>query len=521
MTRVPGWTRIEPDRRATGVAAGARIPLADPLWLLGRQWWVGELDGADGGAPIRAEVAVAIEPIADAHRGSGPRVPWQTRARPVDHLLREPTAAGRTARRRALVRGRLLLGMIDDALATSPDPQLPRMRERLTSEFALDPQNALARRRQAAAGAPSLDGDALLAFASRQPDDFHAMLPRIGQRWLDAVGAAVGPDGITSSPDDDAFDLDRRTHHAGLYGEDGTSARASEADGPQLRWDDLQIEVGAVPSFAIHRPVPVRASFEGQPPPRWWTTTDHEVDHVAAPVGPTDLPRLLVAAAFAEQGHDRWLLPIEVPTESFVHVGKVRLYDGFGVVTQHAAGGDDGLRLWDPGGNGDVRSALVIAGLPHLSGQAVEELELRADDIENLVWAIERIVPDADGRGRRREVRPEVEELDGADVVLREAPAASWIPYLRDAAGDLVRTPLGAEQGSVEPRGTLAVERLDVRREQLPQAGLAVRRMYRLARSADGDRMVWVARIVVPADVSGGSGLRHDVIRRPEAGPSR
>src|SRR6266511_1987223 len=43
-----GWDRIEAIARSTGLTGGLEARVADPLWLLARQWQVGEFHGDDG-----------------------------------------------------------------------------------------------------------------------------------------------------------------------------------------------------------------------------------------------------------------------------------------------------------------------------------------------------------------------------------------------------------------------------------------------------------------------------------------
>src|SRR4051812_28649653 len=62
MGSVTSWTRLEPrtrDERLTSVQAR----IADPLWLLGRQWQLGEFQGEDAGSPVLAELEYTASPI--------------------------------------------------------------------------------------------------------------------------------------------------------------------------------------------------------------------------------------------------------------------------------------------------------------------------------------------------------------------------------------------------------------------------------------------------------------------------
>ena len=50
------WNRLEPRSRVDGLAGGLAARVHDPLWLLARQWQVGEFAGKDAGSPLTAQV---------------------------------------------------------------------------------------------------------------------------------------------------------------------------------------------------------------------------------------------------------------------------------------------------------------------------------------------------------------------------------------------------------------------------------------------------------------------------------
>ena len=54
MPSITSWSRIEPAPPGNDVAAGLAARTADALWLLARQWQVGEFQAEDGGTPIVA-----------------------------------------------------------------------------------------------------------------------------------------------------------------------------------------------------------------------------------------------------------------------------------------------------------------------------------------------------------------------------------------------------------------------------------------------------------------------------------
>jgi hypothetical protein len=57
------WSRLEPLPTADDVTLGLQAPVADPLWMLARQWQFNELHGEDAGSPIGADLRVRGVPM--------------------------------------------------------------------------------------------------------------------------------------------------------------------------------------------------------------------------------------------------------------------------------------------------------------------------------------------------------------------------------------------------------------------------------------------------------------------------
>src|SRR5262245_728404 len=56
MPSITTWTRLEPRARENDIRVGLQARVHDPLWLLGRQWQLGEFQGEDAGSPVVARV---------------------------------------------------------------------------------------------------------------------------------------------------------------------------------------------------------------------------------------------------------------------------------------------------------------------------------------------------------------------------------------------------------------------------------------------------------------------------------
>lgn len=55
--------RLEPDLHQRDLARGWAAELADPVWMLGRQWQMGEHQGEDASSPVAVEISSRATPI--------------------------------------------------------------------------------------------------------------------------------------------------------------------------------------------------------------------------------------------------------------------------------------------------------------------------------------------------------------------------------------------------------------------------------------------------------------------------
>src|SRR5688572_16033173 len=57
------WSKLEPLPTSDDITLGLQAPVADPLWMLARQWQFNELRGEDAGSPIGADLRVLGVPL--------------------------------------------------------------------------------------------------------------------------------------------------------------------------------------------------------------------------------------------------------------------------------------------------------------------------------------------------------------------------------------------------------------------------------------------------------------------------
>ncbi len=84
---VTSWSRLEPLPVADDIALGLQAPLADPLWLLARQWQFNELRGEDAGSPVAADVRVHGLPLRTLLPPGGAPQPLDDARAPIEALV--------------------------------------------------------------------------------------------------------------------------------------------------------------------------------------------------------------------------------------------------------------------------------------------------------------------------------------------------------------------------------------------------------------------------------------------------
>lgn len=506
------YRRLEPFPPYTDLQRGFAAEIADPVWLLGRQWQVGEHTGEDASTPVCVEFEIAhtpLEPVA----GMDPTIT------PAEPLIEGSADDWWTIGRRARV-GRAIGGTLtDDQLAACRFGELPDpYGGSLTGEV-----DGLAAFR---AGFVQVDEPSLSGWKSRP--DF----------WQ--------PNTLT-------YDVDIPVG--------GTTLTVRDHDGGDVDWYTVDA-TGPLPEpvFATRQVIPQRLRYPGAPAPRWWDIEDAAVDIGGFPPDRSHLATALVIELVCDHANDWFTVPVPppaplpdgtVPPSSGVVVSlrNIRAKDGF------ADGDDDWWDLSIPPGDGDLpdpgeapgpwslfrtrgldRSALVVwpTATTPLTGAPTDDVVLGVDEDANMMWGVELLV-------------------DGIDLALSADSSAaleetrrtatrrfSWLPsttlpdhwhpyrietrpkparrvFVQGLVADLSRPPprTTREPARSELIGGGSGHELDA--SAVPNQGLRLERRYALARGTDGSAVLWRQRRRLPVLAGPLSHLRFDLLKeQPE-----
>ena len=576
MASITTFSRLEPEPLRPDVTSGATAPVQDPLWLLARQWQVGEFAAQDGGTPVLARWrGVAALPT----RFVPGRIPPNTQlqaprfdpmAAPLETLIERvgaPMPSGAAAAeglRLGVDTGRLFLRLLAGQTTTrdyGPDvvrafavPELDA-----ADAAALDPATAgyahlhAGRSLDGRLLRAELDGRELPRLDVDIEQGDRAELRAASADWLRLVAILFADADV----DDSSWQPARFEYTASLaarrsadpFGE--TTLTAARYDSDTLDWYEFDVngevnlgttaaEAGEVVTRTL---VPAAVTSPGLPARRFWEFEDGRLNLAALQPAETDLAQVLLIETLAGFGNDWFVIGVELPVGRLVSGRSLVVTDTFGTRTLLRPHGDPAIgdtgrwglfqhsMPFDPEEPEGAAITNLLYLAPRLAqpvlGPVVEQVVLARDEQANLGWAVEQLresplqlgvelstarPPDASGD-------PDV----APDYHLAQAPPPHWIPLLpvRQDGGEQV----ALARGSVLDVGGRRVVRsvtdllgggadgaLLIPEEEVPAGGLIVQRSYQAARWVDGSLHVWAAHRTRVSSGLPPSGVRYDFL---------
>ena len=561
----PTWTRLEPQSTAGDPRPGIEARVHDPLWMMGRQWQLGEFEGEDAGTPVTVRV-VSRTCAVDRWAPAGTTQGQPLGSAPQDLLEplveREPVVVASPGLRARAEAAAALLAALDEAALSAHravivtqcpldldplahpdganaalDPQWLRL-TRLLGDAPLADAETLAAALEAAAGLP-------LWLAPGNVAD-QAALRLVIDPWLARYRAEVSP-----LPGGDDCWIGERLEYRFQVGAGATVLEAPAHGGGEIDWHSFDPAPGAtldppagaaaaVETRIVHALLASPLRYAGMPADRLFEMEDAQMNFGVIEAEPWDLARLLVAEFALTYGNDWLVVPVDVPFGSLTTLESVLYTTTFGehfVVRPTAQVSPDGhWRMYTLAGRegAPVDGLLIPPGAVAVQeGPAIEEVLFLRDEMANLAWAVERSVQGPSGaardRSRERDDAPVFGRgpVDRAqlDYQLQSGVPARWIPFLPRSAAyrsvDLVQGRMTQPDGTpITPLGR-TLQRADLARLKdaaVPREGVLVRRQCSVTRRADGSHACWITRRVGVGRGEGASRLAFDAAlsRKPK-----
>jgi hypothetical protein len=442
---ITSWTRLEPQCAGADIGASSSARVFDPLWLMTRQWQVGEFQGEDTGSPVQARVRATNAALTRCYLGelskANTSAPVYDPARgPLEMMVerRRMRAAGVNDSRMltlSMDAGLHFLRMVELNATTQ------KYRPAFLTTYAMQPptpsnavvDDASARliqtmvgrapdaRRLAAAfrhpGTPQIVFDSALKIAAADV----AAAQQVAEAWLAWYDSLFAE---PSSPADNAWTPSRLEYAVSVstrlsaQPQDGLTFSATEFDGGRLDWSSFDVngrfsidttgDRSFVPLSEATMPTPV--TIPGTPAARFWEMEDAKVAYGLVSAGPTDLAHLMMIEYASSYGNDWYVVPLTTPVGTVTRVDSLVVTDTFGVRSLLRAIGDPALptpyfSMWQQSSAryaGEPLAAPIVNRffLPPTIGRSLdsallEDVLFMRDEMANVAWGIERSIEGA------------------------------------------------------------------------------------------------------------------------------
>ncbi len=441
---ITAWNRLEGRPRRPDFARALKAEVRDAMFMLSRQWQMGEFQGDDAGSPATAKVQLATTRLRTYRAARGTTLvfdgslPLEARVeRRALPLTMDGKAVSLDIR---LLMGRQWLKMmspIADYTSAFVQKYPIAVPDPTREEDAYICAHPEAWQLVAALAGRCMDGGALYAYLTggtgRHAWDGIASILTTHQAAINDVAKSFVLWFTTTftqppSKDEDAWLSDRLEYQFACAAPEAASETVFDAEQyyhGRLDWYNLDLDrsrrtLGMVSgaaadpqASAVQSLIPVPIAYDGMPNTRWWAFEDRRVNFGAVTPATTDLGKLMFLEFGLVYANDWFMIPLTLDAGSLVRVRGMAVTNVFGErfwIAAAGAGADDAWQRWSmftlsvkgntPGQQADT-SLLLLPTVPKIQeGRALEEVMLVRDEVANMVWGVERTICLATGRAK-------------------------------------------------------------------------------------------------------------------------
>jgi len=596
------YSRLEGRPRADNFDRALKAEVRDSLWMLTKQWQIGEFEADDAGSPVVSKLCTSVADItkykaADhAVLAFDKDVPFE--AKVEQRALPFATLQQQLSLDLRLIMGRRWLqlinenGLLDANMKKfflkhygiqKPDPGKPE-----DAAICAHPE---AWQQFAAVAGRMMDGAAFLSDIDTVPKYYDkADFPVAGDHsiftTMEKTFVQWYQDLFYQPADtvDDAYEPSRLEYQFAIAANTESGETVMEADQyyqGHLDWYNLDVnkkmetigelpgnDAPTAPTKTLQTFIPTPVTFDGMPNTRWWAFEDAKTNFSYIKPDSTDLAKLLLIEFGLVYANDWYMIPYKIPVATLTSIKGLSLTNSFGENFWIEAAGKGDDKDWTRWNMFSMKvdsvapvpadtDLLLLPTVPKIEeGKPVEEVVFIRDEMANMVWGVETIVPLPGGSSKSGfEAAAEYHALlqklttdkfgapaipvpvaDGDEEakiryeIMNTIPE-NWIPFIPTHVKDSNRevqlqraamprilegNPLKPDK--IRPRTALLQEGLAdkaayfIHEEEVPRSGIRVEQSFQRTRWNGGKVFVWFGLRKTTGRGEGSSGLGFDMI---------
>lgn len=434
------WNRLEGRPRSKNFDRALKAEVRDALFMLTKQWQMGEFKGDDAGSSIIAKVHMETMRLNKYKANDHPSQPFENDV-PLETKVEQRMLPFKAGEQDLSLDIRLLMGR--QWLKMTNTPELSMFKKDFITAYPIkrpDPDkredaqicaHLTAWQQYASVAERAMDGAALY-FHLKENNHSYDLFP-------ESVKAALTPDQkaligkieekfiawfekLFYQPEEENEDawLPSKLEYQFACSAPKKGAEkiftAEEYYHGHLDWYNLSVdksketlgnvETGEAEPSDLEKThtysfFPIQIQFDGMPNTRWWTFEEGKTNFGDIKPDTTDLNKLLLIEFGLVYANDWFLVPFTLPAGSIANVRGMAVTNVFGEriwVEPAGAGSDEDWQRWSMftlniEGEKDEPADLSLLLLPTVpkiqESQPIEKIYLIRDEMANMVWGVE------------------------------------------------------------------------------------------------------------------------------------
>jgi hypothetical protein len=434
------WNRLEGRPRKADFDRALKAEIRDPLWMLTKQWQMGEFQGDDAGSPVMAKIHIATTRLNKYQPAGHPPQPFENdiplegvvEQRPIPFKMEDKISSLDLR----LIMGRHWIKMVQKKIGDLFDLFL--------KQYPIEAPDSFDSKEDAHILSHPEAWQKFAAVAGRKIDGLSLYIHiRDGGEASDGLGLDSGTAALVNdlgkefkvwfdaffiqphNPDENAWLPSHLEYQFACSAPDHGKEKVYEADEyytGRLDWFNLsindkrpglQVISGEVESDVedtiTDSFIPTAMDFDGMPNTRWWAFEDRKTYLGDIRPDTIELGKLLFMEFVLTYSNDWFLIPQTLKAGTISTVKGLVVNNVFGEriwINPTGSGADDDWQRWtmftiNRKGK-DLRKAdnslLLLPTVPKIQeGPALEKFIMVRDEVANMVWAVETDIRLASG----------------------------------------------------------------------------------------------------------------------------